>query len=194
MKSEFMINRDGKPYVLYAGLLDEAHQQGLEKISTMVLQFPSTENGNTAVVRAEVEMVDRSVSPSIQRSFTGLGDASPNNVPKHLVTCLLRMAETRAKARALRDAVNIGVTAFEELPGDDSENKPESQSRTAAMPYDRSSNYDNPFQPISEGDVATQKQLGLIYKLQREKGQPQNDASMLTRAQASAEIDRLQSL
>jgi hypothetical protein len=51
----------------------------------------------------------------VERVFTGIGDAAPNNVTPAMQTCLVRMAETRAKARALRDAVNIGVAAFEEL-------------------------------------------------------------------------------
>jgi hypothetical protein len=54
------------------------------------------------------------------RRFSGIGDASPENVSRNIVPHLIRMAETRAKARALRDAVNVGATALEELSdGDD---------------------------------------------------------------------------
>lgn len=50
--------------------------------------------------------------------FDGIGDANPENVNSFIVPHLIRMAETRAKARALRDAVNIGVVWFEELAGE----------------------------------------------------------------------------
>lgn len=49
------------------------------------------------------------------RVFEGIGDATRKNVAKNIAGHLIRMAETRAKARALRDAVNIGATALEEL-------------------------------------------------------------------------------
>ncbi|MDQ2733239.1 MAG: hypothetical protein M3Y56_16435 [Armatimonadota bacterium] len=107
MRSEFMIDRNGKTFCLYAGLLDEAHQQGLKEIRTTLVQIPTNENGNVAICQSEVR-TEKGV-------FTGLGDASPQNVARAMLTCLIRMAETRAKARALRDAVNVGVAALEEL-------------------------------------------------------------------------------
>ena len=116
MRDEFMITRQGKQYVLFAGLLDEAHNRGLRGIDTELVQVPTPENGNVAVVKATVEME----ASEGNRTFSGIGDASPENVGRSIVPHIIRMAETRAKARALRDAVNVGATALEELSdGDD---------------------------------------------------------------------------
>ncbi len=112
MRDEFLIMRQGKQYVLFAGLLDEAHARGLKGIDTELLQVPTAENGNVAVVKATVEMEEG-------RTFSGIGDASPENVGRGIVPHIIRMAETRAKARALRDAVNVGATALEELSDGD---------------------------------------------------------------------------
>jgi hypothetical protein len=80
-------------------------------------------------VHAEVE--------TAQGTFTGLGDASPGSVTRMMAPHLLRMAETRAKARALRDAVNVGVTALEELGDDDgAPARPRSGNGRAARPAD----------------------------------------------------------
>ncbi|MDQ2731904.1 MAG: DUF3072 domain-containing protein [Armatimonadota bacterium] len=107
MKPQFMIDRNGKMFCLYAGLLDEAHAQGLSSIRTQIVQIPTNDNGNVAIVQATVT--------TEKGEFQGIGDASPQNVARAMLTCLIRMAETRAKARALRDAVNVGAAALEKL-------------------------------------------------------------------------------
>src|SRR5919107_5560301 len=117
MRDEFMITRQGKQYVLFAGLLDEAHNRGLRGIDTELVQVPTPDNGNVAVVKATVEMEGPDEGQG--RIFSGIGDASPENVGRNIVPHIIRMAETRAKARALRDAVNVGATALEELSDGD---------------------------------------------------------------------------
>lgn len=99
-----------KEVVTYQGLLSKAHDEGLQRIATRLVQVPSDENGRTAIAKALVE--------TKKGRFDGIGDANPENVNSFIVPHLIRMAETRAKARALRDAVNIGIVSFEELDGD----------------------------------------------------------------------------
>jgi hypothetical protein len=115
VKREFIVERQGRAFCLYAGLLDLAHQRGLKSIRTELVQIPTEENQRVAICTAVVVMEKEGV----ERIFTGIGDAAPNNVAPAMQTCLIRMAETRSKARALRDAVNIGVAAFEELGEED---------------------------------------------------------------------------
>jgi hypothetical protein len=98
-----------KEVALYKGLLAKAHEEGLSSIRTRQLQFATDENARVAISKARVT--------TSKGTFEGIGDASPENVPPHILPHLNRMAETRAKARALRDAVNIGVVSFEELDG-----------------------------------------------------------------------------
>jgi len=104
-----LINLKGKDYVLYAGLLAEAHALGLQSIITDLVQIPTAENEYVAIVQATAMFPEGKV-------FTDYGDASPRNTSATIATALIRMASTRSKGRALRDATNIGTTMFEELP------------------------------------------------------------------------------
>ncbi len=195
MKKEFVIERQGKSFVLYAGLLDEAHAQGLKAITTTLVQIPNDENHNVAICQATVE-TERGV-------FMGIGDASPFNSNRTMQRCLIRLAETRAKARALRDAVNISVVAFEELGGEeDTLGPPTTEERADARPMPTPGALED--ERPSTGLPATSAQIKAIYSIakserrlsegdvddlaQREFGQV---ANKLTKRQASELIDRL---
>lgn len=100
-----------KDVVTYAGLLSKAHEEGLSRVATKLVQVPSESNGRVAVAHAMVQ--------TTKGRFDGIGDACPDNVNAVIIPHLIRMAETRAKARALRDAVNVGIVSFEELDSDE---------------------------------------------------------------------------
>jgi hypothetical protein len=127
MDRRWVIQREGKDFVLYAGLLDLAHERGLVSIETTLIQLPTETNGNCAVVQATVRLSD---SQGVVRSFSGIGDTAPSNVNRMMAPHLIRMAETRAKARALRDAVNVGE-ALADDPSDEAAEPPPAQ-RTEA--------------------------------------------------------------
>jgi hypothetical protein len=113
-----------KEVVTYAGLLAKAHDEGLKAVRTNLVQIPTDDNGRTAVAKAEVE--------TGKGFFEAYGDASPLNVNSFIIPHLIRMAETRAKARALRDAVNIGVVSFEELDSEGLATEPAAAGSGAA--------------------------------------------------------------
>ena len=112
LNKEFIVNLQGKNFVTYNGLIDLAHQMELKSITTEIIQFPNDENNNQCIVKAVATTFNEQV-------FEGYGDADPSNVNRMIAKHLIRMAETRAKARALRDLTNVGMTAFEELGGEE---------------------------------------------------------------------------
>jgi len=115
--------------VTFKGLLSLAHEEGLRKTETTLVQAPSDANGKTAIVAATVQ--------TRRGSFSGIGDASPQNVNRKIAPHVIRMAETRAIARALRVAVNIGEVAIEELSEDYVPVEPEVARERPAQPAAR---------------------------------------------------------
>jgi hypothetical protein len=111
--------RGGSEHIAWPGLLDQAHKEGLVGIDTELRQIPTAENGHVAITKAVAEFRDVDDLGTRTRTFSGIGDASPENVSKGIVPHIIRMSETRAKARALRDGVNVGANEFaDEVTGE----------------------------------------------------------------------------
>jgi hypothetical protein len=104
--AQYMQLIDGKPFVKYAGLLALAHERGLQQLEVRFTQVSDT----LAVAQATATFTDG-------RRFTESGEATPENVGSQVRPHFARLALTRAKARCLRDALNIGLCALEELGG-----------------------------------------------------------------------------
>jgi len=153
----FIVDLKGKQFVTYEGLLDLAHQEGLISIEVELLQVPSKENGMIAIAKATAKTKDK--------VFMDIGDAGPNSVNSMITPHIIRMASTRAKARALRDLTNIGMTAIEEL-GDSSEIDINNTSNTEPIKEFKS---DSGKQAIVDNSLATDRQIKAIYAIAKNK-------------------------
>lgn len=156
----FIVNLRGKQFVTYEGLLDLAHQNKLKSIKTELIQIPSKENNNQCIMKAIATTEDG-------KEFEGYGDADTSNVNSMISKHIIRMAETRAKARALRDLTNVGMTALEEL-GDDSEiiDDINNTSNTESVKAFKS---DSDKQAIVDNSLATDRQIKAIYTIAKNK-------------------------
>jgi len=108
-KTGGIIKLQGREFVTYSGLLVTSHSNGLKTIEPSMLDWNAEQQ--SAVFKATVS--------GERGTFTAHGDANPGNVKRGMVGAVLRMAETRAVCRALRMYLGIGMTAREELPGDE---------------------------------------------------------------------------
>lgn len=123
----YVINRRGKDYALYEGLLGEAHRRGLRGIRTRLLQSPTGGNGQVAVCAATVFTPDGEFTataaaappPAAGGSGSLRRGAAPADDPARVWRTLIQVAEARAKARALCDALNLDIVPLEELDVDE---------------------------------------------------------------------------
>ncbi len=176
---QFILLIEGKPVVLYAGLLHVAQEEGIKELSVSIEQIPSIENGQTAIASAKAVTSDGSV-------FIDVGDASPESVgADKFIPHLLRVASTRAKARVLRDAYGITMTSVEELVTDRTPPRAEDSHGAQRTRPTLVSKRDEP---------ATDKQMMVLHSLALQLSFTDADISKLdslTKQQASQTITEL---
>lgn len=102
--TQFIVLLHGRQFVTFGGLLAMAHERGLQSLTARFI-----------TVQAELATAEATAVFEDGRSFVECGDATPGNVNGNIKPHFARMALTRAKARALRDALNIGMCSFNTL-------------------------------------------------------------------------------
>jgi hypothetical protein len=100
---------DGRWYVSHAGLLRVALRQRCRGIHSVLQERQSDPLACRWVFKATV------FKASGSKGFVGYGDADPSNVSPLVRGAEMRVAETRAINRALRNAYGIGLCSVEEL-------------------------------------------------------------------------------
>jgi hypothetical protein len=102
--AQYITYLHGKPFVRYAGLLALAHERGLISLKARLIS-----------VTAELALAEAEATFADGKTYSECADSTPQNVPQHIRPHFPRMALTRGKAHVLRDALNIGIAALEEV-------------------------------------------------------------------------------
>ncbi len=105
MDKKYIVDIKGKKFITYTGLLAEAHKKGLQKLTVKELTVDWA-NGSAHCI---VEAVFKDIT------VEGVGSGSQVNCSSMVKDHFVEMSQTRAKARALRDALNIDMVAVDEL-------------------------------------------------------------------------------
>ncbi len=113
---KYMVNLKGKWHPTYPGVLAAAMANGLRELTVKLLQAPTEDNGQMAIAEATAVFCG---PDGRDRIFVEIGDADPKNTGPMIAPHRVRMSATRAKGRALRDALGIGVALREEIHGDE---------------------------------------------------------------------------
>ena len=109
MRQISSVNTKQQKYPTYDELLAKAHQSGLISITVRLIQAPAYNNKFTAIASATVTFD--------KVAYTEIGDANSETVGDiKFLPYIIRIAATRAKVRALRDALNVEVPALEQYP------------------------------------------------------------------------------
>lgn len=113
-RKEFIIKiggSKGKDAILYNGLLALAHADPrFGHIESYITVYPTPDTKFTAYARAEIFSKDG------KRLGMEEADANAANCGKMTAASFPRMALTRAKGRALRDFLNVGMVTSDEIP------------------------------------------------------------------------------
>jgi hypothetical protein len=189
IRDEFIVEKQGKKFVLAPGLVDAAHRafKSLSIVSTLI-QYGNDENANTWICSTKVECDNG--------TYVQLGDASPRNTSSAMLGVLPRLAETRSVSRALRLAVNAGVLAIFDDPDEDDEPRPVSRRPERVEPPASPPPFAEPSKPIQRAEPtlapapgpprvgapsfppakATEPQIRAIFASTKAKGMSERDA------------------
>lgn len=108
-----LVVKDGRQFVYLKGLERLAKERGIRSKFIDVCATPSKE-APLSVIKVTYKFDDG-------RSYDGVADASDKNCKEKFRVYLTAMAESRAKARALRDAFGISLCSVEEVVDADDE-------------------------------------------------------------------------
>lgn len=199
---KYIVRRGTTESIRYAGLLAVAHERGLRSLSVHMVQCPTDGNGWTAICEA-VAVFDLDGKP--EATFTDIADANVGNCNAQIGPAFIRMAATRAKARCLRDGLNVDLVSTEELadalglggdvdhaPAPTVARPPRAVAASATENLGPLANAPRP-EPSVDTAPASDTQKDAITKLLKKAGKVLADdkISALTRLEASALIMEL---